>query len=94
MQQDAMLYYKRKAVKQKDGCTGLLYVHVWQTGWQELIFPTHEHAEFFARVETREGRPTICERTLSAAMNSSPSKRTRVEGIEGSCNRNDQPIMV
>lgn len=34
----------RTAYKQKDGADGFLYVHAWKTGFQELVFPSHEAA--------------------------------------------------
>jgi hypothetical protein len=35
------------ATKQKDASDGLLYIHSWPTGWQELIFHSKQHAADF-----------------------------------------------
>lgn len=37
----------RRAIKTKDGAEGILYVHQWPTGFQELIFATETLAEQF-----------------------------------------------
>jgi hypothetical protein len=39
------LHYSRPARKSIDGCNGYLYVHVWRTGYQQLIFDSHDHAK-------------------------------------------------
>lgn len=39
------LTFKRIAHKAKDGQGGVIYVHTWSTGFQELIFNTKEQAE-------------------------------------------------
>jgi len=41
------LKYVRVAKAAKDGYDGFLYMHHWATGWQELIFATHELANKF-----------------------------------------------
>jgi len=41
--------YLRRATAAKDVQPGLVYRHMWQTGWQDLIFPTHEAAALFAK---------------------------------------------
>lgn len=37
----------RLAHKSKDGAEGILYVHQWPTGFQELIFTSEKMAEQF-----------------------------------------------
>mgnify|MGYP000432078952 CR=1 FL=1 len=39
--------YVREAKKRSDGSDGLLFVHRWGTGYQELIFPTRQAAQDF-----------------------------------------------
>lgn len=41
------LSYIRVAIEKKDGRNGVLYLHHFVTGFQELIFDTHEHAKKF-----------------------------------------------
>lgn len=41
------LAYIRVATERKDGKDGVLYLHHFVTGFQELIFDTHEHAARF-----------------------------------------------
>jgi hypothetical protein len=36
--------FLRQATKHKDGHDGVLYLHNWGTGWQELVFPNVEEA--------------------------------------------------
>lgn len=43
------LTFKRVASHRTDGSDGLLYIHSWPTGWQELIFHSREHAAGFLR---------------------------------------------
>lgn len=38
------LIFKRMATKAKDGNKGVIYLHSWSTGYQELIFESHEAA--------------------------------------------------
>ena len=40
--------YRRPANKSKDGTNGMLYMYIWETGHEELIFPSHEQARSFA----------------------------------------------
>jgi len=49
-----MLEYWRVATKQKDWYSGFLYLHVWKTGFQELVFKTHDDAKMFASNENIE----------------------------------------
>ena len=42
------LNYVRIARKQTDGADGFLYIHHFGTGWQFLIFASHEKAAEFA----------------------------------------------
>jgi hypothetical protein len=39
------LNYKRVAHKSNDGDDGLIFVHTWATGFQELIFRDYDHAK-------------------------------------------------
>jgi hypothetical protein len=39
------LTYVRVARKAKDGQDGFIYLHHWGTGWQELIYSSHEAAK-------------------------------------------------
>ena len=39
------LHFVRVATKAKDSLDGLLYIHQWETGFQELIFNSKESAE-------------------------------------------------
>ena len=39
------LTYSRVAHKAKDGTDGLLFVHTWATGFQELIFQSYDSAK-------------------------------------------------
>jgi len=39
------LHFVRAATKAKDSLDGLLYIHQWETGFQELIFNSKESAE-------------------------------------------------
>ncbi len=49
------LHFLRMATKAKNGRTGVLYVHNWATGYQELIFDDHESAKRFeAKLNTPE----------------------------------------
>lgn len=41
------LSYLRVAHKQKDGADGVLYMHQWATGYQELVFVNEEAAKKF-----------------------------------------------
>ena len=41
------LTFQRMATKQKDGKNGVLYVHAWNTGFQQLVFDDHEAAKRF-----------------------------------------------
>jgi hypothetical protein len=36
--------YLRAATVKVDGADGFLYIHHWATGWQELVFQSHEAA--------------------------------------------------
>jgi hypothetical protein len=45
------VFYQRIATKAKDSYDGLLYLHSWGTGYQLLIFPSHEKAKEFERKE-------------------------------------------
>ena len=45
-----MLTYRRIAITNKDGWNGYLYLHHFCTGWQELVFKTHDDAVKFAAV--------------------------------------------
>lgn len=38
------LVFKRVATKAKDGNNGFIYIHTCGTGYQELIFESHESA--------------------------------------------------
>lgn len=38
------LIFKRMAIAAKDGKTGVIYIHSWGTGFQELIFDSHSAA--------------------------------------------------
>ena len=38
------LNYLRAATVKLDGADGFLYIHHWATGWQELVFQSHEAA--------------------------------------------------
>lgn len=42
--QKETLVFKRMATKTKDNKDGVLYIHSWGTGFQELIFDNHEAA--------------------------------------------------
>lgn len=42
------LAFKRIATEKKDGKNGFLYFHHFGTGWQELIFDSHEAAKEYA----------------------------------------------
>lgn len=44
------LIYKRKATKTRDGHNGYLYLHVWPTGYQFLIFDSRDIEKTFPRV--------------------------------------------
>ena len=44
--------YVRVAHKEKDNADGFIYLHHFGTGWEELIFPTHEAAATF---KTKQG---------------------------------------
>ena len=37
----------RRAMKQQDGAEGILYIHQWPTGFQELVFATETLAQQF-----------------------------------------------
>jgi hypothetical protein len=37
----------RRATKHSDGAEGILYIHQWPTGFQELIFETEALAQQF-----------------------------------------------
>ena len=39
------LHFKRMATKSKDGKDGVIYVHCFNNGYQELIFDNHEAAQ-------------------------------------------------
>ena len=39
------LIYRRKATHAKDNADGLLYLHRWPTGYQELIFRDEDAAQ-------------------------------------------------
>lgn len=41
------LTFKREATKAKDGLDGFLYLHTWDTGYEPLIFHSHENADKF-----------------------------------------------
>lgn len=41
------LVFKRMATKAKDSYKGFLYIHSWNTGYQELIFESKESANRF-----------------------------------------------
>jgi hypothetical protein len=45
------LQYVREAKKGKDGADGLLYIHHWKTGYQELIMVSEAHADAFGKAE-------------------------------------------
>jgi len=49
-----MLKYLRVATKQRDLFLGFLYIHAWKTGFQELVFKTHDDAKMFASNENIE----------------------------------------
>lgn len=52
------LHYKRMATKHNDGAKGFMYVHVWPTGYQELIFPSKEAAaKYLAAVNKIDIQP-------------------------------------
>jgi hypothetical protein len=59
------LGYARVALKAKDGTDGLLYIHRWKTGNQELIFPSEDAADRFGKIEnltvTHKRKPTAAE---------------------------------
>lgn len=42
------LTYKRKATKAKDGANGFLYLDVWATGAQLLVFRDRAHVDSWA----------------------------------------------
>lgn len=50
------LTYRRKASKYSDGSDGYLYAHHFGTGFQELVFGSHEQARRFAASENCEYR--------------------------------------
>jgi hypothetical protein len=58
MAREATLTYIRAARRQHDGYDGVLYVHAWATGAQELVFADHEAAERWAQAERDAGRAT------------------------------------
>ena len=39
------LNFVRVATKAKDDANGFIYIHQWETGFQELIFTSKESAE-------------------------------------------------
>ena len=41
--------FLREATEEKDNATGLLYVHHWGTGFQQLIFQSDEEALAFIK---------------------------------------------
>lgn len=43
------LTYIRLAKKTKDGSAGFLYMHIWKSGWEELVFKSHEQAREWAK---------------------------------------------
>lgn len=50
------LTYLRKATHSKDNADGLLYLHKWATGYQELIFPDEVAAQrWFDTQNNRDG---------------------------------------
>jgi len=50
------LWFFKKVTGAKHGSSGLMYVHDWGTGWQHLIFKSHEEAsEWIKGVNEREG---------------------------------------
>ena len=51
-----MLKFIRVAVKNKDASDGLLYLHHFGTGCQELIFHSKDHADSFAKAEGIEAK--------------------------------------
>jgi hypothetical protein len=59
------LGYGRRALKAQDNKDGLLYIHRWATGHQELIFDDEAEAERFAKAEnlklTHKRKPTAAE---------------------------------
>lgn len=48
------LTYLRPATRAKDGFDGLLYRNTWETGYQLLIFETHEAAARFIAYNNAE----------------------------------------
>jgi hypothetical protein len=42
--------YLRAATVKVDGADGFLYIHHWATGWQELVFQSHEAAAQYIAV--------------------------------------------
>lgn len=48
------LKYVRVATKGKDSCDGLLYIHQWPTGHQELVMVSEAHADKFGKAEDVE----------------------------------------
>lgn len=45
--QKETLVFKRMATKAKDDKNGVLYIHYFENGYQELIFDSHEAAKKF-----------------------------------------------
>jgi hypothetical protein len=52
------LNFLRKAKKQKDGYDGFLYLHRWDTGWQELIFNSKEDADKYIKKLNKKEKTT------------------------------------
>lgn len=53
------LTYIRRATKSRDGHEGLLYVHQWPTGFQELVFENEAlAAKFLQHLNVGDVQPT------------------------------------
>lgn len=50
------IHYLRKAHKREDGNDGLLYLHRWETGYQELIFDSDKQAQTFIKKANEKER--------------------------------------
>ncbi len=54
------LNYQGVAVKTIHGYNGVRYIHNWATGYQELVFSSHEAAQkFFGKPANRVGIPIL-----------------------------------
>lgn len=54
------LGYAGKATTSRDGAHGVVYVHRWPTGAQELVFPTHLAARQWAAGNELQYQPIRC----------------------------------